>query len=375
MGNGWDVDVHESWEGHPILGISELVKDSTQETNLFGTGTGSHVFQLRGSGLYTGKKPTAAERAYVKSLFALWARKIVVRRDDGSLYDGWISKRWFDPGTGALHVNTVEMRAATLRVRLTYPVFRQLEGSLTLVNRSPAAAVNAILGKTLDWGYGFFIPIDRPADAFGSFSADWPWYQHLTIEDLLAEVEATGNEVYFPPYVNAAGDARYRTVVARDVVGETYPLPLSAAKSAATALADIEDGAGMLTGVEYQGNGSDQDALYSGANWNDLYPGQNPIYPNRDVLRTASAVTSEANLRKIALSDLERDHRALAARDLSLEMNDTVTALWGLPGSVLTSERDADEWNDDGTTGARVISCKTTIGSNSLELKVERYGD
>ncbi len=105
------------------------MKDSTQETNLFGTGTGSHVFQLRGSGLYTGKKPTDAERAYVKSLFALWARMIVVRRDDGTLYDGWIRKRWFDPETGALHVNTVEMRAATLRVRLTYPVFRQLEGS------------------------------------------------------------------------------------------------------------------------------------------------------------------------------------------------------------------------------------------------------
>ncbi len=31
--------------------------------------------------------------------------------------------------------------------------------------------------------------------------------------------------------------------------------------------------------------------------------------------------------------------------------------------------------DDDGTTGARVISCKTTIGSTTLGLKVERYGD
>lgn len=375
MASDWDVDVHESWEGKPILGISELVRDSTQETNLFGTGTGTHVFQLRGSGLYARKTPTDAERAYVKQLFALWARKIAVRRDDGTVYDGWIAKRRFDPETGALHVNTVEMRAATLHVRLTYPVFRQLEGSLTLNNVSPAAAVNAILGKTIDWGYGFFIPIDRPAHAFGSFSADWPWYQHLTIQDLLEEVEATGNEVYFPPYRNAAGDARYRTVVAREIVGETYALPLSAAKSAATALAETEDGAGMLTGVEYQGNGSDQDAIYAGANWNDLYPGQDPIYPNRDVLRTASTVTSETNLRKIALADLDRDHKAVAGRDLNLQMDDTVTALWGLPGSVLTSERRANEWDDEGTTSARVIGCTTTIGSNTLKLKVQRYGD
>ncbi|MEZ3156852.1 hypothetical protein AB1K56_07955 [Microbacterium sp. BWR-S6Y] len=369
----WEVDVHESWEGKPLLDIAEIVESSKQTTNLGGTGTGTHVLQLRGSGLFS-KQPTAAERAFARSLFRLWASKIVVRRDGVTAYDGWIAKRRFDPQAGTLTLTTVEMRAAIFRVRLTYPVKRHLEGDLIVTNRGPEGAVRAILGKTLDWGYGFFIPIDKPADSAGSFSASWYWYQHLTIEDLLQQVEDTGHEVYFRPY-RAAGDvARYQTVAAPEVLGETRPISLSAAQSAVTSLADEEDGARMLTGIEYQGNGTDQDALYAGSNWDDLYPGQDPTVPNRDTIRNAKDVTDVNVLRDTALADMRRDHQPTVGRKFDLQMNATVTAAWGMPGEMLETKQRADEWNDDTPKTYRVVSCTTDVGTDTLGLDIKRHG-
>lgn len=370
---GFEVSVHETFRGRHLLDIAELIASSDQETEMLGTGSGTHVLQLRGSGLY-GAKPTDAERAYVRDLFRLWGSKIVVRKDGVTVYDGWIAARRWNRYTGQVTLTTSEMRAANFRVRLTYPVKRHLEGSLKVTGRGIAGAARAVVQKTIGWGGGFIMPIDLCEDSAGSFTADWPWYEHLTIEDLLQQIEKTGGEVYFRPYNNGDGDARYQMVAAPRVVGDTHVVPLSAPQSAATGLDDLEDGGDMLTGIEYQGSGSEQDALYAGSNWFDLFPDGQPPHPNRDALRFASDVTNLDVLRSIGLADMKRDYRSVDSRDFDLQMNDTVTAAWGLPGSLLEQKQIADEWNDDTPKTARVVSCRTVIGSDTLKVGLVRHG-
>ncbi|MBQ9918012.1 MAG: hypothetical protein IJO71_12545 [Microbacterium sp.] len=369
----WSIEVHESWEGAPLLEVIDLAQSSDQKTHLSGSGSGTHVFQLRDSGLYS-KTPTAAERAYVRDLFALWARKIVVRCDGETVYDGWIARRKFDPADGTLRITTVEMRAAQFRARLTYGVGGYLSGSLAVSNRSASGAARAIILRAVQWGPGFHIPIDPPPDGAGSFSASWPWYQHLTIEDLLQQVEKTGSEIYFRPYRAESGAARYETLVGQPVISTTYDLPVSAELGSVSGLADDEDGARMLTGVQYQGNGSDQDAVYAGAVWDQIFPGGQPTFPIRDVLRTAKDVTDAGVLGKIALADLRRDHKPAESQQYLLRMGDTVSAVWGRPGTLLAAKRRADEWSDGGTITHRVISCRTNL-TETLDLEVERRGD
>ena len=130
----------------------------------------------------------------------------------------------------------------------------------------------------------------------------------------------------------------------------------------------------MLTGVQYQGNGSDQDAVYAGAVWDQIFPGGQPTFPIRDVLRTAKDVTDAGVLGKIALADLRRDHKPAESQQYLLRMGDTVSAVWGRPGTLLAAKRRADEWSDGGTITHRVISCRTNL-TETLDLEVERRGD
>jgi len=369
----WNVSVHESWEGAHLLEIFDIVNASKQTTRLSGTGMGTHAIQLRGTDLYS-KKPTDAERAYVRDLFAHWSRKIVVRRGAETVYDGWIGRRKFDPATGVLQLTTFEMRSAQLGARLTYGVNGYLSGSLSVAGRSHAGAVRAIVQRAVQWGPGFHIPIDPPADGAGDFTADWPWWQHLRIEDLLQQVEKAGSEVYFRPYRNASGAARYETQVGAPVSGDTYPLSFSAAHSPVTGLVDDEDGTQMLTGVQYQGNGTDQDAVLAGAVWSQLNLGPEPTFPIRDVLRAAKKILDPGQLAGIALADLQRDRKPISKQPFSLQMDSTVTAAWGRPGTLLESKRRADEWNSEGTRTHRVTSCTTDL-TNTLDLEVERIGD
>lgn len=368
----WSIGIHESWEGTPLLEVVDITASSSQKTHLSGTGSGTHVFQLRDSGIVS-KNPTPAERAYLRDLFALWARKVVVRCGDSTSYDGWIAKRKFDPATGTLTVTTAEMRAAQFRARLTYGINGYLSGSLAVSGRNASGATRAIVNRAVQWGTGFRIPIDPPPDGAGSFTADWKWYQHLTIEDLLQQVEGTGYEVYFRPYLRGDGAARYETLVGAPVISTTYALPVSAALGAVAGIELEEDGARMITGVQYRGNGTDQDALLAGSMWLEIDPSGEPPYPVRDVLRTATDVTDHNVLQSIASADLRRDHVSLESQKLSLRMNDTIRAEWGRPGSLLEAKRKADEWNDAGTTTLRVISCRTDL-SETLELEVERRG-
>jgi hypothetical protein len=376
---GWSVDVHESWEGAPLLEVSDIVNASTQETTLAGTGMGKHIIQLRDTGLFS-KKPTDAERAYVRDLFAHWSRKIVVRCDDETVYDGWIGRRKFIDATGELQLTTFEMRTAQLGARLTYGVNGYLSGSLSVAGRSHAGAVRAIVNRAVEWGPGFHIPLDPPPDGAGDFTADWPWWQHNRIEDLLQQVEKAGSEVFFRPYKRESdGAARYETQVGAPVISSTFPLSFSAANSPVTGLEDDEDGTQMLTGVQYQGNGSDQDAILAGAVWSQIYPGAEPTFPIRDVLRTAKKILDPGNLSDIALADLQRDHKPISTQPFDLQMGAggsalpdlPVTAAWGRVGVLLESKQRANEWVGEGTRTHRVTSCKTDL-SDTLNLKVER---
>ncbi len=130
----------------------------------------------------------------------------------------------------------------------------------------------------------------------------------------------------------------------------------------------------MVTGVEYQGSGSEQDALYAGRNWFDLFPDGQPPHPNRDVLRFATDVTNLDVLGDIARADMERDWAPIASRPFNLQMDDTVSAAWGQLGAVLEQKQYADEWNDDTPKLSRVVSCRTAVGSDTLSLELQGYG-
>jgi hypothetical protein len=178
--------------------------DGTWQTRLSGQGSGDHTVQAFGSGL---------SQAEVEEL-TLGNRYTITQEwaaTDHVAYAGVIQRDVWDDKTRTVRLSSTELRGAYLNDRMMFGVdsYGGTSSVLTLASKSHAGAVRAVFDPVFAIAY---LPIDRPADGSGGFSADWKFDERLKIEDHLKQIEDDGCEVFLRPY-KTGGDLRWETLV------------------------------------------------------------------------------------------------------------------------------------------------------------------
>lgn len=268
---------------------------------------------------------------------------------------------------------TVTVRGKGIRLfaeqRLTFGVANYGDGDLPIVNRSYSGAVRAIVQRMMAWGGIWPLPIDLPADGSGSYSNDVKRWDFYLIDDLLAEVEADGVEVYFRPYLTANGDVRFQTRVASPVtIGSALHLPVSVEESRVTGLSVTEDGAAQLTGAFAIGEGFEADTK---TGFSYAMAGEDS--PVRDAAVQMKQVKDVSVLNRIALAELTERRNTIKQWSFKL-VTDGLPADAATPGSLLDLDVRGDEWIPDGVYRQRVISNGGVFGSYEESPEVQSYG-
>lgn len=244
--------VHDAWSGDEIRRVLHAVDPGTSWlTNVAGTGQSAWVVKA-------GPGDDEYARAGLDALFTPNSRMLALRW--GTVVLGaWKVDDWdYDEGPGTVTITATELRGEA-KWRMTYALSNIGLGDLTVTNRSASGAVRAILARFMQWSAGWAYPIDLPADGAGTFSANWKWWQKLTIEDLLKQVEAEGYEVVLRPYLTAGRQLRFQTLVAPTVtIGQSY-FHLQAEDRPLSGLHYKVSGAQQVTGVHGLGAGTGQD--------------------------------------------------------------------------------------------------------------------
>lgn len=263
MGLMWEVEIRNLQTGDV-----ELVVDCSAgswDSRVTGRGRGSHSIPLFNAGI---------------SQSLIWELKegnkytVVQKWDDHVAFAGVVGRADFDDDSRVLTLVSQELRGAYFNARLLDGVgfpFTPGQAVLSVASKSHAGAVRATIEKSIDmkdssWG----LPLDKPADGSGSFTADWLYEDRLKWEDIIAQIEADGCEVFFRPYLDGAGKLRWATeVLPRIVTGVATEYVHGAADSPLYGLRAQFDFAEQVTGI--QGFGRDGE-LASAA-----YVGTTPI--------------------------------------------------------------------------------------------------
>ena len=247
--------------------------DASWSMNL--SGTGECTFSFRVDDAETGLWLADIER-----LFTPNARMLALRWGTDAVVGAWKVEDWdYDEDTQTVTVTGVEIRGET-KWRMTYGVSVYDQGTLTVTNRSASGAVRAILARFMQWSAEWKYPIDLPADGAGNITATWEFWKKFTIEDLLTQIEELGYEILLRPYLTAARQLRFETLVARKVsVGISY-FHLQAENTPLSGVGYKVSGAEQVTGGQGMGSGTGQDQPVKWAG------GPPYIIPIRDAKRT-----------------------------------------------------------------------------------------
>lgn len=244
--------VHDAWTGDEIRRVRHTVDDGTSwATNVAGTGQSTWVVKA-------GPGENEYARDGLDALFTPNARILALRW--GTVVLGaWKIDDWdYDEDRGIVTVTAVQLRNEA-KWRMTYALSNIGLGDLTVTGRSHSGAVRAILARFMQWGSGWAYPIDLPADGAGTFTATWKWWQKLTIEDLITQVEDEGYEVVLHPYLTGGRQLRFETLVAPTVTkGKSY-FHLQAEDRPLSGVHYKLSGANQVTGVHGLGSGTGQD--------------------------------------------------------------------------------------------------------------------
>ncbi len=253
----WQVCIHESITGNFIERV--FPETFTWSTSLLGDGTGTTTFKVDDT-----QKQLTRERIW--SLFAPNARMIVLRRGSFVAYAGKIDDWDYAKDETTITVSSVELENEW-SWRLTYGVNVYTQGTLVVTNRTHSGAARAVLARAMQWSPEWAYPIDLPADASGTFSAQWDFFKKFKISDLLEQIRAEGYEIYFRPYLDANENLRFQTRVARKITIGASTFILGAEKTPLSGVHYRLDGSRQLTGLQGVGNGTgqDQEVAWAGA--------------------------------------------------------------------------------------------------------------
>lgn len=349
----WSYTIFSTRDGEPQLDVTPVSADWV--SRLSGEGTGSFTLSLTDAPI---------PRDTLRALLLPTDRTIAVRWGSGVAYAGMIQRVEYDRESNTVTFSTVELRNI-FRWRLTFGVASYTSGDLTVTNRSPAATVRAILLRAQDGGTTRWdLPLDLPADAAGSFSAEWLRSDLFTINDLLKQVEKDGNEFFLRPYIDSDGWLRWDTEVGAPISLGVTDIPVGAAGSPVRQLRVVEDGAEQVSGVFVAGNGFGNALLHS---HRDLSGGGVDNFPIRDAYWQAKDVKNQSQLDRVAEARFDEFNPVLVQRSLSVDVAD-LGPLVVAPGRDLNLDFRGDLWVPDGVVGVHVVALR---GSTGLTVGVE----
>jgi hypothetical protein len=350
----WEVWVHEAITGTPVERVFPEV--FPWSTSLLGDGKATATFKVDD----VRKQLT---RARIWSLFVPNARMLVLRRGSFVAYAGKIDDWDYDRDAQVLTVASVELENEW-SWRLTYGVSGYADGTLVVSNRTHSGAARAILARAIqrspEWNY----PIDLPADAPGTFSAQWDFFKKFKISDLLDQIRSEGYEIYLRPYVDANGNLRLQARVEPKVTIGASTFILQAAESPLSAVGYKLDGSRQLTGLQGVGNGTGQDQEVA---WAGSGPYTIPI---RDAKRDFPDLTG-ARLQAATNQTLSDERVPLVQWSIG---QFTISPVWPIEHAAVGRAWQVDSTGDivipDGTHALRVIALSGDL-SDTVKVEVQ----
>ncbi|MGO2110735.1 MAG: hypothetical protein ACTH31_03900 [Pseudoclavibacter sp.] len=262
--------------------------------------------------------------------------------------------------TGTVTANLTELRTLFSK-RMTGGVNQYgAPWDFSYTNRSASGAVRAILARAMAPSSEWLFPIDLPADGSGSLSRGVDFFETMTIEDLLVEVEdQSGVTVDLRPYLSS-GNLRWeaRAVGSTQTYGTT-DLPVSAPESRVTGLTVAGDGTKQVTGILALGNGTGEDMLTSFAPTSGSGATEIPV---RDEKRESKGLKTAAQLQRFADAEYAKWSKVREQLSFKVRADDKLTPAFVQVGRLLRMDVRGDEWMADGVRKQRVIALKGDMG-------------
>ena len=324
-----------------------------------GAGSGQFSFALRDSDALPRDTMRTLLRPNGRTLAAMWG--------DHVAYAGIIKSTSYDRESGFVTAETMEIRAL-LDKRMTGGVNQYgAPWNRSYTGRSAAGAVRAVLQWAQSPSSEWTLPIDLPPDGAGPLERQVDFFETMTINDLISEIEdEAGVTVDFRPYVTSGGLLRWETrVIGPETVYGVTDLPVTVEGSRVTNLQVVEDGSNQVTGILALGNGTGEDMLTAYAPTGGS--GATAI-PVRDEKRTAKDTKKKANLQRFADAEYAKWSVVREAWAFSTVVDDNLTPDMLAPGRQLRMDVRGDEWLTDGLRTRRVISLS---GDLSMTLTPE----
>lgn len=363
----WEAGIYTTRSGSPefVFKTGHPLASARWNSTLGSKGSGTHTLLLRDSGI---------PKSMLREISRGNKYTLVQRSGDDVAYAGVIRNRRFVESGSALVLSSTELRAAILGTRYPFGVneYNPAAGILTVVNRSHAATVRAVLlaatknNAVPGWG----LPLDLPADASGSFNASWKHEEKLTTEDILTQIEKDGAEIDFRPYIDAGGYLRYSVVCQPQIAsGTPFLLPANAPRSIVLGLTTEEDYVGQRTGLLGFGKGSGQDTPWKYAPTTGDGIGDLPVMDSDESFPDLEDATRLQNATDVMFA---RKRKPTEQWDYSLHIADVGVAM-AKPGAIHDLHVFGSDFIEDGSHPQRVISLAGDL-SDIVKPGVQSYG-
>lgn len=248
----WTYWIHDLRTGDPELQVYPAACSWTRR--LSGRGDGRFTFS-------TADGTSVPRFGAGHELLRPYNRVIAVRWGDHVAYAGVIREWEYDAASRTVQASTEEVRVMFSRRLMGRPTEYGPAWDFSYTGRSANGAVNAILERSLTLTTEYRIPIDKPPWTEGSLSRQARFYEIVTAEDLLREVEDTGATIDFAPYVTDAGRLRWKASAWTTYQRGVLDLSVSAPDSPIRNLRVRLNGDRQASGVVAVGKGTGADML------------------------------------------------------------------------------------------------------------------
>ena len=362
------VNLANAFTGQLGTDVTHLLAGGTADDELVGLGTGTIILQ--------GDDAVAPGQATGKEVYAEiitnWSLVVVTTRDDltGAViaveFVGLVLKRNFADATGQITIYAESLRTLMAH-RLTFGVANFVDGDLTITSKSIQAAVNAILTRATAWGGNWPLPLDLPTGGTGRFTANVSRHDVTTIEELLVQVEKTGAEIRFEPYITGT-TVRHRVTVAKRIVGIETVLSLTAERTPIRNYEEEDDGTNQVSGTFATGNGqgSQRPFAYAG------FAGGPPMVV-RDVWLSASDITDKNVLEDYAKDHLDANRGPKQIATFDIVPSREFPASWFLPSSLLTVDVQNHRVLPDSRRTYRILGTHHDFASSIRTPRIEVF--
>jgi hypothetical protein len=342
----WTVKIFETRTGEPQQEVE--VSAGSWDRRLTGRGRGSHTIPLFEQGI---------SQATIRELAMGNKYTICQMWDDHVVYAGVIQRTRYDQPTRRLTVDSAELRVAYANSRMLYGVtdYHPTNAVLTVTSKGYSGAARAVINAALPGD--FALPIDLPSDNSGGFSKTWYFHERLKWEDHLTQIEASGCEIDFAPYLDGSGWLRWATRVATKITsGSATAIVVGGTDSPLIDLQVETDYALQMTGVLAFGPGGTSAAS--------------------DYAPSTGTGAGEISVRDVWINypDLD-DSQLQAAADAAYALLRYPTEQWSFglhvypdgpeftaPGRLLTLTASGDEFIPDGDHAKRVVGLRGDMG-------------